>query len=229
MLYESERKYLATKISQLLSLGILNSEGGGFSLRLADGNILATPTGASFRLWQVNPEDFLISDPEGKVLEKGKYLAVADFPVDLHIFSSFALANSIVHLHAPYSLAFASLAKDIPPTTNLISTILPVPCLPSVDEDVLKKNYLANPYSVNIPDAVVKRPEVYIVFQRLIEKIDNQMLSRKDELQKHGLAFTVEKHGLFVIAKNIDEAIENAIRVEAAARTAIYSKIISHG
>jgi len=226
MLYDYERKFLAKKIAQLLSLGIITVEGGGFSLRLQDGNILATPSGASFRLWQVAPEDFLVSTSDGKILEKGKYLAVADFPVDLHIFSSFPLANSIVHLHAPFSLAYASLSKDIPPSTNLISTILPVSCISSPDENVLKKEYLAHPYPVTIPEAVIQRPEVYVVFERLIKEIDNHLLPRKDELQKHGLAFTVEKHGLFVIAKNIDEAIENAVRVEAAARTAIFGKII---
>lgn len=219
---------LADKIPLLLSLGILNVEGGGFSLRLSDGNILATPTGASFRLWQIKPEDFLVSDSKGNLVEKSERLAVADFPVDLHIFSNFPLANSIVHLHAPYSLAFASLRREIPPSTNLISTILPVVCLPSKDEDILKQEYLANPYPVIIPKAVTQRPEVFIVFKRLIDQIDKYLLPRKDELVKHGLAFTVEKHGLFVIAKNIDEAIENAVRVEAAARTAIYSKIISN-
>lgn len=226
MLYSDKRHYLVTKIQQLLILGILNVEGGGFSLRLEDGNILATPTGASFRLWNVSPEDFLIATPQGNVVEKGQYLAVADFPVDLHIFSNFPQVNAIVHLHAPYSLAFASKGKDIPNSTNLIPVLLPVPCLPSPDEASLKKTYLQNPYPVNIPQAVVQKPEVYIVFERLINEIDSHMIDRKDEISKHGLGFIVEKHGLFVVAKNLDEAIENAVRIEAAARTAILSQNI---
>ncbi|OGG18395.1 hypothetical protein A2721_00415 [Candidatus Gottesmanbacteria bacterium RIFCSPHIGHO2_01_FULL_47_48] len=226
MLYSTERKKLAKKIGQLKDLGILNPEGGGIAVRLTDGMILVSPTGGAFRLWEVQPEDILVTDLSGKIVEKGKYLAIAELPIDLYIFANYPLANAVFHLHGPYSLAFASLCLPIPHTTNHVEILGEVPCLKSPDETKLKREYLANSFKVNIPEAVVYRPEVFLVFDRLIKEFNNCFGSRGQELDKHGLAFTVEKHGLFVFARNLDEAIENAVRVEGAARTAIFSKLI---
>ena len=77
-----------------------------------------------------------------------------------------------------------------------------------------------------MPEAVIQRPEVFLIVQRLLEEFNDLFKKRAEELKKHGLAFIVEKHGLFVIARTLDEAIENAVRVEGAARTALFSQLI---
>lgn len=222
-MYQKERKKLAIKIEKLFDIGMLNIEGGGVSIRLPGGKILATPTGGAFRLWKIEPEDILVTDKKrGRVIEKGRYLAMAEFPLDLHIFNRFSLCNAIFHVHGPYSLVYASMGKPIPKSTNHVEILGEIPCLESPDEAGLKVEYLKNPYQVVMPEAVVQRPEVYVVFKRLFRKFDRAFAGRENELEKHGLAFTVEKHGLFVLAKNLDEAIENAVRVEAAARTQLF-------
>lgn len=227
MLYKKERLQLIEKIERIVRFGLLTLEGGGISIKLDDGNILATPTGSAFRQWQLNPRDLVVTNASGKIIERGNYYAMAEFPIDLHIFSNFPLAGAVFHLHGPYSLVFASLLKTVPVVTNQIEILGVVPCLQSANETGLKKEYLAHPYPVDMPEAVVQRPEVYVVFKRLIDEFDTHFINRKDELKSHGLAFTVEKHGLFTIAKNIDEVIENAARVEAAARTAIFAQRVA--
>jgi len=226
MLYPKERQNLANVINELRILGILNPEGGGIVVRIGNGNILASPTGAAFRLWKVEPKDILVTNKDGYILEKGNYLAIAEFSFDLHILSNFPLANAIFHVHGPYSLAFASKRKSIPCSTNHVEILGKVPCLESPDETGLKREYLKNPFPVNMPKAVIQRPEVFLVFRGLVKEFDHLFKSRAGELENHGLAFTVEKHGLFVFAKTLEEAIENAVRVEGAARTALFGQLI---
>jgi ribulose-5-phosphate 4-epimerase/fuculose-1-phosphate aldolase len=49
---------------------------------------------------------------------------------------------------------------------------------------------------------------------------------RSQELKRHGLAFTVYKHGIFVLARNIDEAFDNLLRVEKNAQTQIFATML---
>src|SRR3990167_4980772 len=121
MLYSTERKKLAKKIGQLKDLGILNPEGGGIAVRLTDGMILVSPTGGAFRLWEVQPEDILVTDLSCKIVEKGKYLAIAELPIDLYIFANYPLANA-VFAKIYKSMGNSAMAKYFP-----FSTILPIP------------------------------------------------------------------------------------------------------
>ncbi len=50
---------------------------------------------------------------------------------------------------------------------------------------------------------------------------------RSQELKRHGLVFTVYKHGIFVLARNIDEAFDNLLRVEKNAQTQIFASMLS--
>ncbi len=55
------------------------------------------------------------------------------------------------------------------------------------------------------------------------------MAPRSAELDKHGLAFLVYRHGAYVFARSLDEAFENYYRVESGARTALYMSIVHNG
>ncbi|MBU1088877.1 class II aldolase/adducin family protein [Patescibacteria group bacterium] len=226
MLYKEERKKMAILLRELYDEGLLNIEGGGVSLRISKELILASPTGAAFRRWRVEPRDILVTNKEGGVIERGRYLAMAEYPLDLYILNSFKKCNAVFHVHGQYSLVYASKRLSVPMTTNHVQILGKIPCLKSTNETGLKKKYLASPYFVNMPKAVLQRPEVYIIFKQLIKKINNSFKGRADELERHGLAFTVEKHGLFCFARSLEEAIENAVRVEAACRTGLLINLI---
>jgi ribulose-5-phosphate 4-epimerase/fuculose-1-phosphate aldolase len=101
-----------------------------------------------------------------------------------------------------------------------------VPCVPSEDDFVVKKEYRDNPYPVNIPEGMVNRPDVYVVFEKYTKFIDQFFAERGDELDKQGLSFLVERHGTFTFAKDEEIAIDNFSRIEAACRAYILSKLI---
>ena len=109
--------------------------------------------------------------------------------------------------------------------TSLVQTLGEIPCL-GADETKLKNEYRRNPSAIDIPPGMVQRPELMalnqVVFPQLHEKFD----SRKHELERHGLAFMLYQHGVTVFAKNMDEAFNNLARIEACARTYIYSQMI---
>lgn len=55
-------------------------------------------------------------------------------------------------------------------------------------------------------------------FRDLLDQIDERIAPRAAELRRHGLAFTVYRHGIFVAARRLDEAFDNLIRVERSAQ-----------
>lgn len=139
MLYKKERFYLIKKIEKLVGMGLLNIEGGGISIRVAPNRILVTPTGSAFRLWEVKPGDILVTDERGKIIERGKYFAVAEFPIALHIFNKFKICNSVFHTHGPFSLAYASIRRKIPKSTHHVEVLGEIPCLRSPNETKNKR------------------------------------------------------------------------------------------
>lgn len=133
-----------------------------------------------------------------------------------------------IHSHAPWSLVFASSNIPLLSVTNLMDTLGEVPCLYAEDMKI-KKEYLRKKIKIDIPEGMVQRPDVAAVFyNHIIPQFKDKFLRRKKELEHHGLAFTVYRHGVFVFAKNLAEAAENLSRVESNAKVAIFRKLIKN-
>jgi ribulose-5-phosphate 4-epimerase/fuculose-1-phosphate aldolase len=227
--YEAERDLIANTVRRLYTWGMLDTTGGAVSCRAEDGTVLITPSGTSFRSWEMVPSDVIALSPEGDVVDRTSRLAASGTSVHLAIYQRFDHARGVVHAHAPYSLAFASLGRSVPSVTNQLDTLGEICCLVADDTD-LKARVRAGELTVEVPEGIVQRPDVNAVnVHQLIPQLEERLVPRAEEVARHGLGFLIYRHGAFTLARGLYEATENFARIEVAARTALLQSLLLGG
>src|SRR4051794_36210068 len=114
MLYQAERELLVESVKELERTGSLDVGGGAAAVRTDTGDVVLTPTGLSFRRWEIAAEDLVIADLDGHVIERGSRLGAAPTPLFLSIFRDFPEVHAIIHGHPEWSLVFAAAGREIP-------------------------------------------------------------------------------------------------------------------
>lgn len=94
---------------EIYDKGLVSGKAGNISVRLKDNTVAITPTLKS--LSDLNEEDIVIVDFEGKTLTKGK--PSSEVNMHLEIYKTRADVNAIVHTHSPYATGFAFSSKRI--------------------------------------------------------------------------------------------------------------------
>jgi L-ribulose-5-phosphate 4-epimerase len=110
---------LATLREELLQLhmelpksGLVAWTSGNVSLRDRDtGLVMIKPSGIRYEA--LRPEDMVIVDLEGKVVE-GTLKYSSDTTSHLFIYRARPDVNGVVHTHSPYATAFAAVGRPIP-------------------------------------------------------------------------------------------------------------------
>lgn len=99
---------------------------GNISARMADGNILCTPTMVSKGFME--PEDIVKLSPTGRVLGPGKPSSEA--LLHLACYCARRDVGAVVHAHPPYGTAFAALGRSVPTQylTEIAVSLWEVPC-----------------------------------------------------------------------------------------------------
>jgi len=99
---------------------------GNISARMADGNILCTPTMVSKGFME--PEDLVKLSPTGRVLGPGTPSSEA--LLHLACYCARSDIGAVVHAHPPYGTAFAALGKPVPTQhlTEIAVALWEVPC-----------------------------------------------------------------------------------------------------
>lgn len=229
MRYEAERDLITNTVRRLYRWGILDTTGGAVSCRAADGTILVTPSGTSFRSWEMVPSDVIALTVSGSIVDRTSRLAASGTSVHLAIYEQFQHAGAVVHAHAPYSLAFASLGRSVPAVTNQVDTLGHIPCLAANDTEV-KARVRAGELDAHVPEGIVQRPDVNAVnVHYLIPQLTRHFSNRSEELTQHGLGFLIYRHGVVTMARGLYEATENLARIETAARTALFQAVLLGG
>jgi len=225
MLYTEQRTKLISVTSDLIANELLECTGGMLALRVSPDHLLTSTFGAGFRRWRLGLDDFIVCDNEGNVVEKHEHVGPASMLMILELFRMFPSCGAVLHSHAEFSLAFASLDRTMALRQPDLS-VSEVPCLRADDQNI-KEDYLRNPYPVKVPAAMPYRPEVVAVSQHLLPQLKAKLGHRGEELAGYGLAYTSYRHGLTVLASNIDDAFDAMARIEAQARTYIVGASIT--
>ena len=106
--------------------GYLASTDGNLSARLADGNVLCTPT--IINKGFVRPEDSVVVDMEGQLV-RGERKASSEIAMHTLVYKLRPDINAVVHCHPPSATAYA--AAGIPLNKALISeVVLALGCIP---------------------------------------------------------------------------------------------------
>lgn len=217
----SAQNQMQTIIDRLLHLDQLDSSGGSLSVRIPDRSKLfaMTPTHAGFEGWNLAGLVVVNDKLEKHILSNSPKKLHPSAVVHGHIYVRFPAVNAIIHTHAPFSLAFACQKLAIKPVTLHAKIIGGVPCLES-DADEMADRHCKTITAIEEDMTSGMRGYRYALnhFNDLLDQITEIFEPRKDELLRHGLAFTVYRHGIFVMARNLAEAHDNLTRVERNAQ-----------
>ena len=115
------------------------------------GMIVIKPSGVDYE--SMKPEDMVIIDPEGKVVE-GKFKPSTDAPTHLLLYNSWPEIGGVVHTHSSYATSWAQAGKAIPPfgTTHADHYYGEVPCT-----RLLTDNEIETDYEINTGKVIVEK------------------------------------------------------------------------
>jgi L-ribulose-5-phosphate 4-epimerase len=125
---EELRREVCRANQELPRQGLVTMTSGNVSGRDPQTGLVAIkPSGVSFE--SLTPEDIVIVDPEGKVVE-GRLRPSVDTATHLVIFRVLAEVNAVIHTHSNYATAFAACGQPIPVYLTALADELggPIPC-----------------------------------------------------------------------------------------------------
>jgi len=164
------------------------------------GLIVIKPSGVNYE--SMKPENMVVIDPEGKVVE-GKFKPSTDAPTHLLLYKSWPEIGGVVHTHSSYATSWAQAGKAIPPfgTTHADHYYGEVPCTRLLTDNEIEKDYEINTGKV------------------IVEK-----LGKVNPLSIPSVL--VCSHGPFCWGTDADNAVYNAMALEEIAKMAFYTVLL---
>ena len=164
------------------------------------GLIVIKPSGVSYEL--MKPEDMVVIDQEGKVLE-GKYKPSTDTPTHLLLYRAYGSLGGVVHTHSSFATSWAQAGRAIPPfgTTHADHYYGEVPC-----SRLLTDQEIATDYEANTGKVIV------------------ETLGTVDPMAVPSVL--INSHGPFCWGTDADSAVYNAVALEEIARMAFYTVLL---
>jgi L-ribulose-5-phosphate 4-epimerase len=129
---------------ELVSKGLVIHTWGNVSGRDPDsGLIVIKPSGVSYE--SMKPDDMVVLDPGGKVLE-GRFNPSTDSPTHLLLYERFKELGGIVHTHSAYATSWAQAGRAIPPfgTTHADHFYGEIPCTRLLTDKETETDYELN-------------------------------------------------------------------------------------
>jgi L-ribulose-5-phosphate 4-epimerase len=179
---------------------VIHTWGNASGRDSASGLIVIKPSGVSYE--SMKPEDMVVIDPEGKVVE-GKYKPSTDAQTHLLLYKTYKTVGGVVHTHSSYATSWAQAGKAIPPfgTTHADHYSGEIPCT-----RLLTDSEIENDYEINTGKVIVER------------------LGNADPLLMPSVL--VNCHGPFCWGTDADNAVYNAVTLEEIARMAFYTILL---
>ncbi len=165
------------------------------------GLVVIKPSGVDYSV--MKPEDMVVVDLNGTVVE-GNLKPSTDLPTHLELYKAFPDIGGVVHTHSINATAWAQAGKGIPfyGTTHADYFHGEIPCTRSLTNDEIAGEYEKNTGLV------------------IIERIGNEA-----PLTLPGAL--VKSHGVFSWGKDADNAVHNAVVMEAVAEMALKTQLIN--
>ena len=110
MKYEKERREILSAALDMLQYSLISLSGGNIALRTDEGSFLITPS--AMRYETMLPEDVVLLDAEGRVLE-GCRRPSSDTKALLYLFRQRSEINALIHTHQPYATLSEALEAAI--------------------------------------------------------------------------------------------------------------------
>lgn len=123
MLMEKAREELIKYGKKLVTAGLTKGTGGNLSVFDRENKMVAiTPSGIDF--FEIQPEDIVIIDLDGKILE-GKRIPSSEWEMHLMQYRNRSDIDAIIHAHVLYTTVLACLRAELPATHYMIAVAGP--------------------------------------------------------------------------------------------------------
>lgn len=144
MTYQETREIMCDICHKMWQLGWVAANDGNLTVKLADGNILATPTGISKSF--ITPEKLIVIDQDGKVLEaEGNYRPSSEIKMHLRCYKEREDVGAVLHAHPPTATGYA--VAHIPlDRYTMIETVAAIGSIPVTP--------YGTPSTQEVPDAI---------------------------------------------------------------------------
>ncbi|MEE3850896.1 class II aldolase/adducin family protein [Gordonia sp. LSe1-13] len=110
MRFTDERTDLAAAAHRLDRAGMTHGTGGNLSVRTGD-HVILTPSGS--RLADVTPEQMVVVDLDGVIVEDTEYAPTSELRIHLDVYRHTA-ATAVAHAHPVASIAVANIVDELP-------------------------------------------------------------------------------------------------------------------
>ena len=128
---------------KMWQLGWVAANDGNVSVRLPDGNFMATPTGISKSF--ITPEKLVIINADGEVLEGAPYKPSSEIKMHLRCYDKREDVFSVIHAHPPGATGFAVAHKAMD-MYNMIEDVAAIGAVPLTP--------YGTPSTAEVPDAI---------------------------------------------------------------------------
>lgn len=185
----------------LVEKGLVIHTWGNVSARDRDsGLIVIKPSGVKYNF--MKPDDMVVIDQEGKVLE-GKYKPSTDAPTHLLLYKAYETLGGVVHTHSSFATSWAQAGRAIPPfgTTHADHFYGEVPCT-----RLLTKKETETDYEINTGKIIIE----------ILGSVDPLMVP----------SVLVNGHGPFCWGSDAENAVYNAETLEEIAKMAFYTVML---
>ncbi len=163
--------------------------------------VVIKPSGVDYSV--MKPEQMVVTDLDGNVVE-GNLRPSTDLPTHLELYKAYPEIGGVVHTHSINATAWAQAGRGIPyyGTTHADYFYGEIPCTRELTEDEVNGEYEKNTGLV------------------IVERLgDTEPLSMPGAL--------VKSHGVFAWGKDANNAVHNAVVIEAVAEMAYKTETIN--
>ncbi len=197
MLEELKEKVCRANLDLVRHGLVIFTWGNVSAIDRASGLVVIKPSGVSYD--NMKPSDMVVVDLNGKVVE-GDLNPSSDTPTHVELYKAFPNIGGVVHTHSTYATAWAQAGLDIP---NIGTTH-------------------ADYFHDNIPcTRSMKKAEVFGEYEKETGKV---IVERFKGLNPDDTpAVLVKNHGPFAWGTDADNAVHNAVVLEAVAKMAYIS------
>lgn len=186
---EQLRARIAGQGALLFARRLTDLAGGNLSARAGD-LVCITPRYAGSRYqWQLRPEQVLVADRQGRQLE-GQGQISREAKVHFKLYAEFPDGGAIVHAHARHALVFCAARQPIPPML----------------EDTLKFG------TIQVVDFAPAHS------LQLAENVAAGLRGQEARIRAQAAAVLAPWHGLFVVGKDLEAAVDAVERIDTNAR-----------
>jgi L-ribulose-5-phosphate 4-epimerase len=176
---------------------VLYTFGNVSGISREDGLVVIKPSGVSYD--RMTADDMVVTDLDGHVVW-GELRPSSDLATHLHLYKSFPSIGGVVHTHSEFATIWAQARRPIPPlgTTHADYFYGQIPATRELTDDEIGRDY------------------VHATGVAIVECFGN-----RDPMEVP--AALVADHGPFCWGRTPDDAVHNAVVLEAVARMAFHT------